>query len=102
MEEHMETKLNGNGCGQAADELTGHQRHGKRHGRTDVRKCGRVHERQHGPDDKWKAVADTRPGMGRRMPRATAMPTVIRAATPATAALAAIFRINGRGLVRQA
>lgn len=49
-----------------------------------------------------KAVADTRPGMGRRMPRATAMPTVIRAATPATAALAAIFRINGRGLVRQA
>ena len=34
---------------------------------------------------------------------ATVMPTVIRAATPATAAaLAAIFRINGRGLVRQA
>lgn len=49
-----------------------------------------------------KAVADTRPGMERRMPHATAMPTVIRAPTPATAALTAILGINGSRLVRQA
>lgn len=62
----METKLNGNGCGQAADELTGHQRHGKRHGRTDVRKCGRVHERQHGPDDKRESGCGHAAGHGQK------------------------------------
>ena len=66
VEEHMETKLNGNGCGQAADELTGHQRHGKRHGRTDVRKCGRVHERQHGPDDKRESGCGHAAGHGQK------------------------------------
>lgn len=66
MEEHMETKLNGNGCGQAADELTGHQRHGKRHGRTDVRKCGRVHERQHSPDGKRESGCGHAAGHGQK------------------------------------